>query len=158
MTVKFSPNAHYSDVIMSTMASQITGVPIVYSKVCSGTDQRKHQRSASLAFMRGIHRLPVNSPHKVPVTRKTFPFNDVIMHIAAIIAGYRLPAQWNGLPCSGRGPRGHEQCSHVSATSISKHPAAEATWLPFCRRHFRNNFFRLNIIVFWLIIHWKLFP
>ena len=47
---------HYSDVIMSTMASQITGVSIVCSAVCSGAHQRKHQSSASLAFVRGIHR------------------------------------------------------------------------------------------------------
>ena len=60
-------------------ASQITGVSNVYSTVCSGADQRKHQSSVSLAFVRGIHRGPVNSPHKGPVTRKTFPFDDVIM-------------------------------------------------------------------------------
>ena len=60
---------------MSTMASQITSSTIVYS----GADQRKHQRSASLAFVRGIHRWPVNSLHKGPVTRKVFPFDDVIM-------------------------------------------------------------------------------
>ena len=65
---------HYSDVIMNAMASQITGVSLVYSTVCSGADQRKHQSSASLAFVRGIHRWPVNSPHKGPVTRKMFPF------------------------------------------------------------------------------------
>ena len=41
---------------MSAMASQITGVTIVYTTVCSGTDQRKHQSSASLAFVSGIHR------------------------------------------------------------------------------------------------------
>ena len=64
---------------MSTMASQITGVSIVYSTICSGGDQRKHQSSTSLAFMRGIHRWPVNSPHKRPITRKMFPFDDVIM-------------------------------------------------------------------------------
>ena len=46
---------------------------------CSGADQSKYQTSASLTFMRGIHRWPVNSPHKVPVTRKLFPFDDVIM-------------------------------------------------------------------------------
>ena len=46
---------HYSDVIMSAMASQITGVPIVCADVCSSVDQRKHQSSASLAFVRGIH-------------------------------------------------------------------------------------------------------
>ena len=50
-----------------------------------GGDQRKHQSSASLAFVRGIHRWPVNSPHKGPVTRKMFPFDDVIM-LSAIFA------------------------------------------------------------------------
>ena len=64
---------------MDTIASQITSLTIVYSIVYSGTDQRKHQSSASLAFVRGIHRGPVNSPHKGPVTRKMFPFDDVIM-------------------------------------------------------------------------------
>ena len=48
-------------------------------KVCSGVDQRKNQSSASLALVRGIHRWQVNSPHKWPVTRKMFPFDDVIM-------------------------------------------------------------------------------
>ena len=72
---------HHGDVIMSAMASQITSVPIVYLTVCSGTDQRKHQSSASLAFVRGIHWWPVNSPHKGPVTRKIFPFDGVIVKI-----------------------------------------------------------------------------
>ena len=72
-------NSHYSDVIMGTIAYQITSLTIVYSTVYSGTDQRKHQSSASLAFVRGIHRRPVNSPHKGPVTRKMSPFDDVIM-------------------------------------------------------------------------------
>ena len=58
-------------VIMSAMASQTTGVSIVYSTVCSGTEQRKHQSSASLAFM--------NSSHKGLERRKKFPFDDVIM-------------------------------------------------------------------------------
>ena len=52
---------------------------IVYSTVYSGADQRKHQSSASLAFVRGIHRGPVNSPHKWQVMRENFPFDDVIM-------------------------------------------------------------------------------
>ena len=71
--------AHYSDVIISATASQITGVSIVYSTICSGADQWNHQSSASLAFVRWIHRWPVNSPHKGPVTRKKIPFDDVIM-------------------------------------------------------------------------------
>ena len=57
---------------MDAMTSQITSLTIVYSTVHSGADQRKHQSSASLAFVRGIHRWPVNSPHKWPVTRKCF--------------------------------------------------------------------------------------
>ena len=75
---------HYNDVIMSTMASQITSLAIVYSAVFfySGADQRKHQSSASLAFVRGIHRGPVNSLHKRPVTRKMLTFDDVIMKFA----------------------------------------------------------------------------
>ena len=73
--------AHYCDVIMTTMVSQITSLTIVYSIVYSDADQRKHQSSASLAFVRGIHRRPVNSPHKGPVTRKKFPFDDVIMQL-----------------------------------------------------------------------------
>ena len=69
---------HYIGVIMSAIAAQITSLTIVYSKVYSGVDQRKHQSSASLVFVRGIHRCQVNSPHKGPVTRKMFPFDDVI--------------------------------------------------------------------------------
>ena len=64
---------------MSAMASQITSLAIVYSTVYAGAYQRKHKSSASLAFVRGNHRSPVNSPHKGPVTRKMFPFDDVIM-------------------------------------------------------------------------------
>ena len=71
---------HYDDVTMGAIASQMTSLAIVYSAVYSVEDQRKHQGSASLAFVRGIHRGPVNSPHKWPVTRKMFPFVDVIMH------------------------------------------------------------------------------
>ena len=70
---------HYSDVIMGTMTSQITSLTIVYSTVYSSADQRKLQSSASLAFVRGIHQWPVNSPHKWPITRKMFPFDDVIV-------------------------------------------------------------------------------
>ena len=66
---------HYNDATMSAMASQITSLTIVYSTVYSGADQRKHQTSASLAFVWGIHR----GPDKWPVTRRMFPFDDVIM-------------------------------------------------------------------------------
>ena len=67
---------HYNDVITSEVASWITSVSIVCSTVGPGKDQSKHQSSASLAFVWGIHRWPVNSPRKRPVTRKIFPFDD----------------------------------------------------------------------------------
>ena len=90
---------HYNDVIMSAMASQITNPTIVYATVYSGTDERKHQSSASLAFVREIHRWPMNSPHKWPVTRKRFPFDDVIMVVFRIAsntpATTRLPRSCN---------------------------------------------------------------
>ena len=70
---------HYSDVIMNATASDIVSLTIVYSTVYPGTDQRKDQSSASLAFVRGIHRWPVNPPHKGSVTRNRLPFDDVIM-------------------------------------------------------------------------------
>ena len=77
--VRATTNMHYNDVIMNAMVSQIISLVTVYLIVNSGADQRKHQSSASLAFQREIHRWLVNSPHKGPVTRKMFPFNDVIM-------------------------------------------------------------------------------
>ena len=70
---------------MGAMASQITSLTIVYSIAYSGADQRKHQSSASLAFVQGIPRWPVNSPHKWPVTPKMFPFDDVIVKYLHLI-------------------------------------------------------------------------
>ena len=52
---------HYGDAIMSAMTVQILSPSVVYSTVYSGADQRKHQSSASLAFVRVIHPWPVNS-------------------------------------------------------------------------------------------------
>ena len=60
---------------MGTMASQITSLAIVFLTVYSGADQS----SASLAFVRGIDRWPVNSLHKGPVTRGMLPYDDAIM-------------------------------------------------------------------------------
>ena len=77
------------------MASQIIGVTIVYSTVCSGADQRKYQISASLAFVRGIHRRPVNSQHERPVAWKMFPFDDVIMYIWGKLAYIKLYCSCN---------------------------------------------------------------
>ena len=103
---------HYADVIMTKMASQITSLTIVYSTVYSGADQSKHQSSASLAFVWGIHRGPVNWP----VTRKMFSFDDVIMewqlpstHLEAVVYG-------TGSACAGnlrRGERRREQTNRL---------------------------------------------
>ena len=77
---------HYNDVIMGAIASQITSLAIVYSIFYSDADERKHQSSVSLAFVWGIHRWPVNSPHKGSATRKMFPFDDVIMVKGAVMS------------------------------------------------------------------------
>ena len=79
---------------MGAIASQITSLTIVYSTVYSDADQRKHQSSVSLAFVRGIHRGPVNSPHKWPVTRKMFPFDDVIMISTSFIVQIQFCVKW----------------------------------------------------------------
>ena len=86
-------HGHYSDVIMGAITSQITSITIVYSIVYSDADQRKHQSSASLDFVQGIHRGPVNSRHKWPVTRKMLPFDDVIMFSSRFVVFTLYP--WN---------------------------------------------------------------
>ena len=88
---------HYGDVIMDEIASQTTSLTIVYSTVYSDADQSKHESSASLAFVWGIHRGPVNSPHTWPVTRKMFPFDDVIMwsgHLYFFTMIYQFLTKW----------------------------------------------------------------
>ena len=88
---------HYNDIIMSAMASQMTSLTIVYWAVYSGADQRKHQSFTSLAFVWGNHRWPVNSLQKGPVTRRVFPFDDIIMYYIV-----------NGMIRSGK-VQGHQQ-------------------------------------------------
>ena len=85
----------YNDFIMSAKVSQITSLMIVYSSIYSGEDQRKYQSSASLAFVWGIHRRPVNSPHKGPVTRKMFPFDNVIMIKCDVMAWDCKSCNWS---------------------------------------------------------------
>ena len=74
-----------------------------------GADQRKHQSSASLAFVRGIYRLSVNFPHKRPVTRKIFLFDDVIMGRETVLSltrgsynGKTTSLYWDGPPMQGQ--------------------------------------------------------
>ena len=96
----FTFQEYYNDVVMSAMAYQITSLMIVYLTVYSGTDQRKYQSSASLAFVRGIHRWPVYSPHKGPVTRNLFPFDDVIMNMRKAIRTFYLRLPYLEMSCS----------------------------------------------------------
>ena len=83
---------HYSDVILGAMMSQITSLVIVYWTVYSDTHQRKHQSSASLAFVWGIHRWPVNSPHKGSVTWKMLLFDDDVIMINTFV---KISWHWN---------------------------------------------------------------
>ena len=96
---------------MGAVAVRITGLTIVYSTVYSGTDQTKHQSSELLAFGRGIHRWPVNSPHKRPVTRKMFPFDDVTIAYCT----------W--------------KCNSDERESNPSLQTRRQIWWPLCRRH-----------------------
>ena len=119
---------HYNDVIMTTMLSQITSHMIVYSTVYSGPDETIHQNSASLAFVQGIHRGPVNSPHKGPVTRKFFPFDDVIM-VKPQVIGAEVYISW---------PMGPSDRSKSSDKSLHQHNGVSK--MVFCGRHFSTAF------------------
>ena len=115
---------HYNDIIMGVITSQITSLTIVYSTVYWGADQRKHQGSASLAFVWGIHRWSVNSPHKGSA-RKMFPFDDVIiseydqvipydlLYIASHETSHIKPAYCNLATC------GSQSCwYHITANML----------------------------------------
>ena len=75
---------------MDTVASEITSLTIVYSSVYSGADQIKYRSPASLAVTGGF-------PHKGPITREKFPFDDVIMRDYISLAGSRVKSN-NMLP------------------------------------------------------------
>ena len=85
---------HYIDVIINAMASQIFGVSIVCSTVCSDADQRKHQSSASLVFVKGIHRWPVDFPHKQAVTRRLMTFSWAGPILSTILVMFSLKFRW----------------------------------------------------------------
>ena len=109
---------------MNAMASQITGRLDFCSTVCSGADQRKHQ--SSLAFVRGIHRWPVDSPHKGPVTRQIYPFDDFIMsHIflgwpgSTYLDNTHFKIKYHYPSCTG--PSISLRCRHDGRDSVSNH-------------------------------------
>ena len=120
---------------MNAMASQITSLTIVYSTVSSGTDQRKHQSSASLAFVQGIHRRPVNYPHKGSVTRKMFPFDDVIIYGMS----FASRIQWSPLGSLTNSHKGGMLIFSLSLASTSRctnnHYVALLDFEQFCIWH-----------------------
>ena len=79
--------SHYSDVIKSP-ASRLFAQPFVQA------GQRKHQSSASLAFVRVIYRRPMHFPHKGPITQKMFPFDNVIMYFNNWIFVFKTSFYW----------------------------------------------------------------
>ena len=126
-------HGHYCDVKMTAITSQITSLTSVYSSA----DQRKHQSSASLDFVRGSHRWPVNSPHKRPVMRKMFPFDDVIMFWREVTT------VGEGWTCFGDFPN---LMRFLWITFLRKF----ATRRFFMGRNFRSNILvPLNVICVW---------
>ena len=120
---------------MGAVASQITSLTIVCWTVYSDADQRKHQSSASLAFVRGIHRGLVNSPHKWPVTRKMFPFDDVIMVFGSALSVYiscRVELvcvyfEFTLLSSTWWTQNGHK-LAHREHTKFPEHTLAQSCW------------------------------
>ena len=156
---QFSLN-HYGDVIMGAIASQNTSLAVIYSTIYTDADQRKHQSSASLAFVREIHRRQVNLSHKSPVTRKMFPFDDVIMfrwHICNL-GKYFLYQEKIGVNANKRLT---DVC--ISSDSHLMNPVATLThW----GRHNKAPIFQVTCLIalswmktykFRLRIHWSLF-
>ena len=111
---------------MGAIAPQIT---IVYSSVYSDADQRKHESFAPLAFVRGIHRSPVNSRHKGLVTRKMFPVDDVIMMTAIQLTQSR---GWARLAT-------HHYAWHNGTRSISSNPGHDFATSSFCEIWWRHQ-------------------
>ena len=154
-----SASQPYCDVIMGAVASQISSLTIVYSTAYSDADERKHQSSASLAIARGIHRGPVNSPHKWPVTRKMFPFDDVIISTLSrarmkwsifCIFPINFPYIWkvavsnSNLPNSVKCNEWCFRCFQMNASS------------PLSSKYLFINIWFYDLITVWLVQSWYL--
>ena len=125
---------------MTTMASQPHDC---YWIVYSDADQRKHESSASLAFVWGIHRWPVNSPHKGPVTRKMLPFDDVIMSFKDL--------EWT-LSDNSKNTTNHEVCTDLAKSSWTFFSGAYFTIL-CCTETYHNfttYFTTTLVLMFWI--------
>ena len=137
---------------MSLIASQITSLRIVYSTVYSGADHRKHQGSASLAFVRAIHRWPVNSPHKGPVTRKMFHLMASSWFVKTLSVRAIFTSIVLVLLCENQ-TRKAERCFIVKVLGVTfnRHDSLPIETAPqnkmaaFCRRHFQRHFHGRNV-------------
>ena len=77
----FKKGVHLTHVftkLMSSITSQFTGKSTVCSTICLGEHGGKHQSPRYWPCASGIHQWPMGSPHKGPVTRKAFPYDDVL--------------------------------------------------------------------------------
>ena len=95
ITITWCFAIHYGDVIMGAIASQITSLTIVYSTVYSDADLSNYQSPASLAFVRGIHRGPVNSPQKWPVTRKIWWRHHDLSRSSLLMKSWHRWVMWS---------------------------------------------------------------
>ena len=121
---------------------------IVYSTVYSGVDQSKHQSSASLAFVWGIHRWPVNSPHKWPVTRKMFPLDNAIMRV--LFSSKVLTKVWNSA--------GRKQKTIVLITDIKHYHDGTWFWMIHFSKYSFDNLILIDLPTrspLWLTIRWR---
>ena len=161
---------------MSAMSSQINGDSIVCFAVCSGADHRKHQSFASLAFARGIHRWPVDSPHKGPVTRKCFHLmtssccnlvmDDVSLPQLTFCGRPHFLSLKISLYLSWCRYKGKADSNNVREHKVTKSVLVHIPYYlphltywgpeqmaPFCRRHFQILISRMKCIAFWFKLH-----
>ena len=136
-------DSHYSDVIMSAMASQITSLTIVFSTVCLGADQRKHQSSASLAFV-----------WEGPITRKMFPFDDIIMEFQGLTL-LRNEHPW---------PKYESWQIYRNSVRICIKSTLKRDILNTCLTHFEQHIFSksvaqkvFNTVIWALYLAWDIF-
>ena len=154
---------HYNDVILSAMASQITSLTIVYSTVYSRRRSKKRQSSASLAFVTGIHRRPVNSPHNRPVTRKMSSFDDVIMRTFDNIFQINLIGKRPILSCKTDMKIMGNQSRECILLVISTTKQTQLNSLrprqmdAIFQTTFSNAFSSMKMYEFLLKFHWSLF-
>ena len=142
---------HYSDVIMSAMAFRITDVLIVCSAVCSVANQRKHQSSASLAIVRGMHRWPVGSPHKGPVARKMFLFDDVIMSWKTRLSCILVAADLGIHTCEALRTL---QWRHNGRDGVSNHQPHDCLFNRYSRAYQRKHQSSASLAFVWGIHRW----